>query len=49
MTIQKKIEWKDEFLADYFLVYIEKEIVVNFRIETIIDDFSLMKERRAQL
>jgi len=37
------------FLANYLIVYIEKEIVERFTIDMIIDDFYSMKERRAQL
>ena len=36
----------DEFLADNMIVYIEKEIVGNFTIEMIIDEFYSMKNRR---
>ena len=37
---------EDEFLADNMIVYIEKEIVGNFTIEMIIDEFYSMKNRR---
>jgi ribosomal protein L31E len=40
---------KDDFLANYLIVYIEKEITERFTIDMIIDDFYSMKERRAQL
>jgi hypothetical protein len=40
---------KDDFLANYLIVYIEKEITERFTIDMIIDDFYYMKERRAQL
>jgi len=40
---------KDDFLANYLIVYIEKEIDERFTIDMIIDDFYSMKERRAQL
>ena len=39
----------DDFLANYLIVYIEKEIAERFTIDMIIDDFYYMKERRAQL
>jgi hypothetical protein len=37
---------KNEFLADYLLVYIEKEIAKNFTIEMIIDEFNTIKDHR---
>jgi hypothetical protein len=37
----------DDFLANYLIVYIEKEIVERFTIDMIVDDFYYMKERRA--
>jgi len=40
---------EDDFLANYLIVYIEKEIVERFTIDMIIDDFYFMKEQRAQL
>jgi hypothetical protein len=40
---------KDDFLANYLIVYIEKEIAKRFTIDMIIDDLYSMKERRAQL
>ena len=40
---------EDDFLANYLIVYVEKEIVERFTIDMIIDDFYYMKERRAQL
>jgi len=36
----------DDFLANYLIVYIVKEIVERFTIDMIIDDFYHMKERR---
>jgi hypothetical protein len=39
----------DDFLANYLIVYIEKEIAERFTIDMIIDEFYYMKERRAQL
>ena len=35
---------EDDFLANYLIVYIEKEIVERFTIDMIIDDFYSMKE-----
>jgi hypothetical protein len=40
---------EDDFLANYLIVYIVKEIVERFTIDMIIDDFYFIKERRAQL
>ena len=40
---------EDNFLENYLIVYIEKEIAERFTITKIIDDFCSMKERRAQL
>jgi len=40
---------EDDFLVNYLIVYIEKEIAERFTIDMIIDDFYFMKERRAQL
>jgi hypothetical protein len=40
---------EDDFLANYLIVYIKKEIAERFTIDMIIDDFYSMKERRAQL
>jgi hypothetical protein len=40
---------EDDFLTNYLIVYIEKEIAETFTIDMIIDDFYSMKERRAQL
>ena len=37
---------EDEFLADNMIVYIEKEIVGNFTIEMIMDEFYSMKNCR---
>ena len=37
---------EDEFLADNMIVYIEKEIVGNFTIEMIMDEFYSIKNRR---
>jgi hypothetical protein len=40
---------EDDFLVNYFIVYIEKEIAERFIIDMIMDDFYSIKERRAQL
>ncbi|XP_027188707.1 uncharacterized protein [Cicer arietinum] len=40
---------KADFLADSMTIYIEREIVASITSETIIDDFKLIKERRALL
>ena len=40
---------KDDFLANYLIVYIVKEIAERFTIDMIIKDFYSMKERQAQL
>ena len=37
---------EDEFLVDNMIVYIENEIVGNFTIEMIMDEFYSMKNRR---
>jgi hypothetical protein len=42
-------QMENDFLVNYLIVYIEKEIVERFTINMIIDDFYFMKERRAQL
>ncbi|KAL8134531.1 hypothetical protein AgCh_009522 [Apium graveolens] len=40
---------EDEFLRDYLVMYIEKEIAETIFAEEIIDSFYLIKERRANL
>ncbi|KAL6501801.1 hypothetical protein OROGR_026934 [Orobanche gracilis] len=45
--LRNKME--DEFLANSMLMYIEREIVQTFEVNSIIDEFELMKNRRAQL
>jgi len=40
---------EDDFLTNYLIVYIEKEIAERFTIDMIIDDFYSMKEQQAQL
>jgi len=42
-------QMEDDFLANYLIVYIEKEIAERFTIDMMIDDFYSMKEQRAQL
>ncbi|KAK9284489.1 hypothetical protein L1049_023662 [Liquidambar formosana] len=39
----------DEFLADSMVLYIEKEIAENIDLDSIIDDFYFMKNRRTKL
>ncbi|XP_059650785.1 uncharacterized protein LOC132296617 [Cornus florida] len=46
---QLRNRMEDEFLADYLSVSIEKEIAQTFSTGSIIDDFSSLKDRRAQL
>ncbi|XP_004488955.2 uncharacterized protein [Cicer arietinum] len=45
--LRNKME--DDFLADTMTIYIEREIVASITSESIIDDFKLIKERRALL
>ena len=40
---------KDEFLVNSLITYIEKDIAKLFDDNSIIDDFDLKKEQRAQL
>ena len=49
VKIRLRNRMKDDFLANYLIVYIEKKIAERFTIDMIIDDFYSMKERRAQL
>ncbi|KAG6698515.1 hypothetical protein I3842_08G023800 [Carya illinoinensis] len=44
--LRNKIE--DEFLANNLVVYIEREIVKNFDLDSILDDFVCLKERKLQ-
>lgn len=44
--LRNKME--DEFLANNLIVYIEREIVENFSSDSILDDFSSLKERKLQ-
>jgi len=41
-----KIE--DGFLRDYLIIYIEKEITVEFTTDQLIDDFDAIQTRRAK-
>ena len=45
--LSNKMEY--DFLANYLIIYIEKEIAQDFDIESIIDEFYCMKKRQAQL
>ncbi|XP_059658551.1 uncharacterized protein LOC132304859 [Cornus florida] len=45
--LRNRIE--DEFLTDYLSISIEKEFAETFSTDSIIDDFSSLKDRRAQL
>jgi len=38
---------ENDFLANYLIVYIEKEIIERFTIDMIIDDLYSMKKQRA--
>jgi hypothetical protein len=49
VKIRLRNQMEDDFLANFLIVYIEKEITERFTINMIIDDFYFMKERRAQL
>jgi hypothetical protein len=49
VKIRFRNQMEDDFLANFLIVYIEKEITERFTINMIIDDFYFMKERRAQL
>ncbi|XP_059664257.1 uncharacterized protein LOC132310032 [Cornus florida] len=45
---QLRNRMEDEFLADYLSISIEKEIAQTFSTDSIIDDFSFLKDRRTQ-
>ena len=45
LKLRLRNRMEDEFLADNMIVYIEKEIVENFTIEMIMDEFYSMKNR----
>ena len=44
--LRNKME--DDFLASYMITYIKKDIAQTFTIDSIIDEFDTIKERRAQ-
>ena len=46
-TLQNKME--DEFLADFLVIYIERELAKNIDSDLIINDFYSIKNRRAPL
>lgn len=39
---------EDDFLSNYMLPYIETDITWHFDVDTIINTFYIIKERRAQ-
>ena len=43
-----KNKMEDDFLASYMITYIEKDIARTFTIDSNINEFDTMKERRAQ-
>ncbi|XP_021719080.1 uncharacterized protein LOC110686799 [Chenopodium quinoa] len=45
---QLRSKMEDDFLRDVLVVYIEKEIAVEFSVESLIDDFATMKNRRVR-
>ena len=49
IKIRLRNQMEDDFLANYLIIYVEKEIAERFTIDIIINDFYSMKERRAQL
>ena len=49
VKIRLRSQMKNDFLANYLIIYIVKEIIERFTIDMIIDYFYSMKERRAQL
>lgn len=46
VKIRLRSRMECEFLADYLVVYIEKEITKDFTTEMIMDEFYSMKDRR---
>ncbi|XP_071728969.1 uncharacterized protein [Rutidosis leptorrhynchoides] len=60
-TIERAFSWmkicknrlrnkmSDDFLADNLVVYIEREIAEKFDSDSVIDDFKMLKGRRAEL
>jgi hypothetical protein len=49
IKIRLRNQMEDDFLANYLIVYIEKEIAKRFTIDMIINYFYSMKERQTQL
>jgi hypothetical protein len=49
VKIKLRNRMEDDFLINYLIVRIVKEIAERFTIDMIIDDLYYMKERRAQL
>ena len=43
-NIRNKME--NDFLTDSLMLYIEKDIVLTFSLDSVIDDFEDLKERR---
>ena len=43
-NIRNKME--NDFLTDSLMLYIEKDIVLTFSLDSVIDDFENLKERR---
>ena len=39
----------DDFLADSLVIYIERQIAKTYTVNEIIEDFKVLKERRALL
>jgi hypothetical protein len=40
---------EDAFLRDCLVIYIEKELAIQFTMDSIIDDFYAMKTRKVKL
>ena len=49
VKIRLRNQMNDDFLINYLIVYIVKEIAERFTIDMIINDFNSMKERQVQL
>ncbi|XP_021849310.1 uncharacterized protein [Spinacia oleracea] len=49
MKTRLRNKMEDEFLADSLVIYIERKLAKTYSIKSIIDDFKLLKERRALL
>ena len=39
---------EDEFLSDYILVYIKKQIAKKFGLDSLVDDFHDLKEQKSK-